>query len=469
MTAMFIGRQDELKFLDEKYQDKNGQLIVIYGRRRIGKTELLRKFCENKRHVFYTCIECPDEQQLTAFSSRMLQTGMAASQYIERFSDWRQAFKSISEVPGAGKKILVIDEFPYMVHGNKSIPSVLQALWDENLKNENTMIILCGSAMSFMEKEILSEKNPLYGRATGILKMNEMNFYDAIQFIPDYSAADKITAYAILGGIPHYLKQFDDHIPLGENIKRNILNRGSILYSEVEFLLRQELRETSIYNAIIEAVALGNTKLNDIYQKTQIEKTKISAYLKNLIDLRIICREFSIDEGVKGLANVQRGLYRVTDNYFRFWYAFVFPNISELESGDVNGVYEYLIKPELDYYTSYIFEDVCKEYLRLKNRNGDLPFHFSKIGRWWNKTDELDIVAVDHAKQNYILGECKYKNSVLSSSDVKNMKQKFHPKKKGFTLYYWLFSKSGYEKEVAEAADEQALQLVTLDEIVGGI
>lgn len=466
---MFIGRQDELKFLEEKYHDKNGQLIVIYGRRRIGKTELLRKFCENKSHIFYTCIECPDEQQLTAFSSRMLQTGMAASQYIKSFSSWKQAFKSISEVPGTEKKILVIDEFPYMVHGNKSIPSILQALWDEALKNENIMIVLCGSAMSFMEKEILSEKNPLYGRATGILKMNEMNFYDAIQFIPDYNATDKITAYAILGGIPHYLKQFDDHISLGENIKKNILNRGSILYSEVEFLLRQELRETSIYNVIIEAVALGNTKLNDIYQKTQIEKTKISAYLKNLIDLRIICREFSIDEGVKELANVQRGLYRVTDNYFRFWYAFVFPNISELESGDVNGVYEYLIKPELDHYTSYVFEDVCKEYLRLKNRNGELPFHFSKIGRWWNKTDELDIVAVDHASQNYILGECKYKNSALSTSDVKNMKQKFHPKKKDFTLYYWLFSKSGYEKEVTETADEQALQLVTLDEIVEGI
>lgn len=462
---MFIGRQEELKFLEKKYQDKSGQLVVIYGRRRVGKTETLRKFCENKNHVFYTCIECPDEQQLRAFSSRMLQTGMAAAQYIKSFSSWEQAFKSILEVPGNEKTILVIDEFPYMVRGNKSIPSVLQTLWDEVLKNKNIMIILCGSAMSFIEKEILAEKNPLYGRATGILKMNEMNFYDAIQFIPNYNAADKITTYAVLGGIPHYLKQFDDRVSLDENIRKSILSRGSILYSEVEFLLRQELRETSIYNVIIEAIALGNTKLNDIYQKTQIEKTKLSAYLKNLIDLRIICREFSMDEGIKEKANAQRGLYRITDNYFRFWYAFVFPNISELEAGDSNGVYEYLVKPQLDHYTSYIFEDICKEYLRLKNRKNELPFHFSKIGRWWNKTDELDIMAVDYTKQNYILGECKYKSSAFTAYDLKNMQQKFKPKKENAALYYWLFSKNGYTKDVMEAAAEQALQLITLDEI----
>lgn len=463
---MFIGRQDELNFLEEKYQSKNGQLIVMYGRRRVGKTETLRKFCRNKQHVFYTCIECPDEQQLNAFSSRMLQTGMAAAQYVNSFSNWEQAFQSILEIPNQGKTVLIIDEFPYMVRSNPSIPSVLQRLWDDILKSKNIMIVLCGSAMSFMEKEILAEKNPLYGRATGILKMNEMNFYDAIQFIPNYNAADKIVTYAILGGIPHYLKQFDDCISLEDNIQKNILTRGSILYSEVEFLLRQELREISIYNVIIEAIALGNTKLNDIYQKTQIEKTKLSAYLKNLMDLRIISREFSVDGGIKEKANTQRGLYRVTDNYFRFWYSFVFPSISELEAGDASGVYEYMVKPELENYASFIFEDICREYLRLKNRRNELPFHFSKIGRWWNKTDELDIMAVDCHKQNFLLGECKYKNSSFTASDLKNMRQKFKPKSENASLYYWLFSKSGYTGEVLEAARKASVYPVTLEEIV---
>lgn len=464
---MFIGRQDELNFLEEKYQSQEGQLIVIYGRRRVGKTETIKKFCEGKKHVFYTCVECPDEQQRKGFSTRMLQTGMPAANYIKSFTDWEQAFRSIPEIPGNEKKILVIDEFPYMVRGNSSIPSILQKVWDEILKNENIMVILCSSAMSFMEKEILAEKNPLYGRATGILKMKEMDFYDAIQFVPNYSAEEKITTYAILGGIPHYLKQFDDSVSLEENIQKQILTGGSILYSEVEFLLRQELRETSIYNIIIEAIALGNTKLNDIYQKTQIEKTKLSAYMRNLMDLGIICREFSVDDGAKEQANVQRGLYRVTDNFFRFWYAFVFPNVSELEAGDAKGIFQYVVKPELDNYTSYIFEDVCKSYLRLKNRNGELPFYFSKIGRWWNKTDELDIMAVDHTKMKYILGECKYKNSVFTVADLKNMQSKFKPQKKESEVYYWVFSKAGYEEEVARAAESGEVCLGTLNDVVG--
>ena len=148
---MFIGRADELNFLEERYQKKDGQLVVLYGRRRIGKTETIRRFCENKKHVYYTCVECPDEQQLNSFSKRVLQMGLPAARYINSFADWEQAFVSILDIPGDEKKILVIDEFPYMVRGNNSIPSVLQKLWDETLKNENVMIILCGSAMAFME------------------------------------------------------------------------------------------------------------------------------------------------------------------------------------------------------------------------------------------------------------------------------------------------------------------------------
>lgn len=465
---MFVGRRDELEFLEERYKKNDGQLVVIYGRRRIGKTETIRKFCENKKHIYYTCVECPDSQQLQSFSKRVLQMDIPAARYINSFVDWEQAFRSILDVPGSEKKLLVIDEFPYMVRANTSISSILQKLWDEILKNENIMIILCGSAMSFIEKEILAEKNPLYGRATGILKMNELSFYEAVEFVPNYSAEDKIKTYAILGGIPHYLKQFDDRLTLEENVQKHILTRGSILYSEVEFLLRQELRETSVYNMVIEAIALGNTKLNDIYQKTQIDKAKLSVYLKNLIDLKIICREFSVEDGVKEQANVQRGLYRITDKYFRFWYAFVFPNISELESGDSKGVYEYTIKSEMDHYTSYVFEDICKEYLRLKNKNRELPFYFSKIGRWWNKTDELDIIAMDHGKKNYILGECKYKNAAFDMSDLRHMQQKYKIDASVENVWYYIFSKGGFTQTIEEAAKVQDICLINVQAVVSG-
>lgn len=461
---MFIGREAELKFLEEKYNSTGGQLVVLYGRRRVGKTETLRQFCRNKEYIFYTCTELTDEQQLAGFSQRLLEKNVQAAKYIKCFADWEQALRSLKDLPQQNKQLIIIDEFPYMVKGNYAISSILQKLWDEELKQCNIMLVLCGSSMSFIEKEILAEKNPLYGRATGILKMQAMDFYDAQQFFPNYSVEDKITAYAILGGIPHYLKQFSDKLTLAENIERSILSRGSVLYSEVEFLMHQELRETSVYNAVIEAVALGNTKLNEIFQKTQIEKSKLSVYLKNLLELGILCREFPVDANIKEQANVQRGLYKVTDNFFRFWYAFVFPNISELEAGDAEGIYKYVVLPELDRYTSYIFEDVCQQYLRKQNRKQLLPFYFTRIGRWWNKTDEIDIMAVDYQKQHVLLGECKYKESVVDVKDLKYFLTKQVGENK--ERYYYFFSKKGYTQQAYSYAENADISLITAEQLL---
>ena len=268
---MFIGREAELQFLENRYHSTGGQLIVLYGRRRVGKTETLKQFCKDKPHVFFSCRECTDQLQLKNFSEKIFQEDIPARRYISRFSDWEKAFLAILDLPyPESKKLLIIDEFPYMCKNNPAIPSILQNLWDETLKDSNIMLVLCGSAMSFIEKELLAEKNPLYGRATGIYKMTEMGFYDAIKFFPNYSEKDKVSAYAILGGIPHYLRQFDPALSLKDNIRQNILTKGCILYSEVDFLLRQELRETSLYNSLIEAIALGSTRLNDISQKSLV-------------------------------------------------------------------------------------------------------------------------------------------------------------------------------------------------------
>lgn len=482
---MFIGREQELKFLEEKYMQNGGQLVVLYGRRRVGKTETLRQFCKGKQHIFFSCRECTDKLQLKSFSEKILRENIPASSYITEFADWDRAFRSIADLPyGNSKKLVVIDEFPYMCKGNESIPSILQNLWDELFKDENVMIVLCGSAMSFIEKELLAEKNPLYGRATGIYKMKEMNFYEAIRFFPDYSNYDKIIAYAVLGGIPHYLKQFDNKLTLAENIKKNILTKGCALYSEVEFLLRQELRETPLYNSIIEAVALGNIKLNEISMKSLIEDTsKTSVYLKNLIELEIVEREFSVDAGIKERANSNRGLYRLTDNFFRFWYAFVFTNYSELEDGDVDGVYEYAIAPALHEFAAEVFEDICIEFVRRQQRENKLPFRYSKIGRWWGKTTvrckedktevretEIDILAVSKHQDSYILGECKFKASPFSYTEYLNTKSKMLPQQEKADFHFYLFSESGFdEKIINEAEQNEKLVLYGIDDVVTGI
>ena len=477
---MFIGRRQELQFLEKQYSGTGGKLVVLYGRRRVGKTETLHEFCKGKPHVFYSCREISDKLQLRSFSEKMLREKIPAADYIREFSDWESALKSVLQLPyGDQKKLLIIDEFPYMCKGNESIPSILQTLWDECLKDENVMLVLCGSAMSFIEKELLSEKNPLYGRATGIYKMDAMGFYDAAQFFPTYSHRDQIMAYAVLGGIPHYLRQFDPAISLEENIKQNILTKGCVLYSEVEFLLRQELRETILYNSIIEAVALGCTKLNDISVKSLVDDTcKTSVYLKNLMELEIIKREFSVDDGIKERANVSRGLYRLTDNFFRFWYAFVFTNISELESGDVDGVFNYSVKPALHEFASLVFEDVCREYVRELQKSGKLPFRYKTMGRWWGKTTvrrkdstevqetEIDLLAVSSKSDQYLVGECKFKGRPLSYADYLDTAAKLMPQQEKADFYYYLFSESGFDERLTEEARQNdRLRLVKLEDL----
>ena len=481
---MFIGRKQELQFLEDKYNSKGGQLIVLYGRRRVGKTETLREFCKGKRHIFYSCREVSDKLQLRSFSEKLLKENIPAASYIKEFTEWETAIKSVLDLPyGDEKKLLIIDEFPYMCRGNESIPSVLQNLWDELFKDENIMIVLCGSAMSFIEKELLAEKNPLYGRSTGIYKMEAMSFYDAVQFFPNYTDRDKIIAYSILGGIPHYLRQFDADLPLEENIKRNILTKGCVLYSEVEFLLRQELRETPLYNSIIEAVAIGNTKLNDISVKSLVDDTsKTSVYLKKLIELEIIKREFSVDDGMKERANTNHGLYRLTDNFFRFWYAFVFTIYSELECGDADGVFEYAIKPNLHEFASFAFEDVCREYIRKMQRAGRLPFRYQRMGRWWDKTTvrrkdktevqetEIDLLAVSQKADQYLVGECKFKGRPFSFTEYLDTSAKLSQQKEKAEFFYYLFSESGFDDSlIAEAEKDDHLTLAGLEDVVKGV
>ena len=481
---MFIGRETELKFLEDKYHEKKAQLIVLYGRRRVGKTETLREFCKGKPHIFFSCTQSTDKVQLAKFSKQVLRENIPAKQYISEFADWEKAFRALLELPyGDKKKLVVIDEFPYMCKGNRSVPSILQNLWDTVFKESSVMLILCGSAMSFIEKELLAEKNPLYGRATGIYKMKKMGFYDAARFFPNYSEEEKILAYAVLGGIPHYLNQFSPDLSVAENIKRNILTKGAVLYSEVDFLLHQELRETPIYNSIIEAVALGSTKLNGISQKSLVEDTsKTSVYLKNLMELGIVEREFSVNAGTKEKANANRGLYRLTDNFFRFWYAFGFANLSQLEDGDVKGVYEYLVEPALHEFAALSFEDVCKEFVRELQKKNALPFRYAKMGRWMGKTTvrdqeaengvrmaetEIDLLAVDREAKEYLVGACKFKRNPFSYSEYLDTRAKLAPLKEKAKFYYALFSESGFDEKIKAKAERlEELYLYDLKEIV---
>lgn len=472
---MFIGRTRELEFLNDCYRSQKAELVVVYGRRRIGKTELLKEFCKDKANIFYTCREFTDNLQLKSFTDKVHTYHIPAFDYIDCFADWEKAFSTVLHVPTDQKKILVIDEFPYACKVNESIPSILQVLWDEKLQYENIMIILCGSSMSFIEKKLLAEKKPLYGRATGIYKMSPLPYTDAIKFFPNYSDEDKMTAYSILGGIPHYLHQFDPNASIQENVIKKILNKGSALYSEVEFLLRQELREPAVYNTVIESIALGNTAFNDILTSTKIEKSKASVYLKNLVELGIVKKEVPSLKTKNKQISASKGIYVLTDNFFRFWFAFAFRNFTDLERDDAEGVWYNEVEPNLHDFSSKAFEDVCLDYLYILNKSNKLPFRMSTAGRFWGKTNkvidgkptsiaiEIDILAADKGKSNYILGECKFKNETFDLGELKKLQQKFYFKG---TPYYYLFALSGFTDAVKnEASTQNNISLFTLSDL----
>lgn len=475
-TLMFIGRTQELLFLNEHYLSSKAEFIVLYGRRRVGKTELLTEFCKDKPNLFFACTETTDKQQFLKFSECVLSYGNSRS-LIKAFADWEDIFSRLPDLAGNSRLVVVIDEFPYMCKGNTSIPSILQSLWDHKLKHSNLMIVISGSSLSFMEDEILSSKNPLYGRMTGNYKLEPMPFGDAIKFFPHYSTEEKIIAYSILGGIPHYLIQFDQNISLRENVVKNILSKGSVLFNEVEYILHQEFREPAVYNTIAEAIAYGSSRFNEISERSQLESSKLYPYLKAMIEIGLITHEFSVTETSKNMTKRTQGEYKLTDSFFAFWYSFCYPYLSELVQGEAQTVYEEIIQPNLHRISAAPFENICIYYLRHLRKIGQVPFRFLKIGRFWGKvthkaegekpyttSEEIDIYATDSTQTKYILGECKFTNEPFDMSQLKKLQAKLSLQGE---VWYYLFSLSGFTDSVKEyAANNTNTILITAEDIL---
>ncbi|ONN27462.1 ATPase [Thermosipho affectus] len=442
---MFIGRERELKSLNELYKDDKFQFVVVYGRRRVGKTTLLLEFCKEKPCIFYVADESVDSISLEKFSKEVFSYFHLNG--LSSFRTWEEAFNFLGERSKEKRLVVVIDEFQYLVNSNKSIPSILQKLIDHHLKNTKLFLIICGSYVSFMEKEVLGYESPLYGRRTAQFEITTFDFFDSKKFFLKYDLKRQVSVYGILGGTPQYLITFDENLDVFENVKQKILNKLSYLYEEPRFLLREELREPMLYNSILEALATGRTKLNEIATKIKVNNAKVSKYIDTLINLKIVEKIKPEPIGKTGRSSI----FKIKDNFFRFWYRFVFENRELIEQGLLDTVLEKKIKPFINDYLGGVFEDIAFEYLKKMNKNGKLPFVFERIGKWWGNNpikkqkEEIDIVAYD--KENILFGECKWKNGLVDMTIVKKMIDKsvlFDFKNK----FYVFFSKNGFTDEV---------------------
>lgn len=461
---MFTGREKEMALLEELYTSDTFEYLVLYGRRRVGKTSLLKEFSKDHPVIFYSAQAKNDSLNLTDFS-KALQMHFTGS-FFGTFSDWEVAFNFLSNQTSDTRITLIIDEFPYIAETNPTIKSILQHTIDHAWKKKNLFLILCGSSVSFMENEVMGAKSPLYGRSTSSLELLGFDYLKSSAFFPNFSNEEKLLSYGILGGIPCYLASFSDKATIEQNISRKILRMGSFLKDETQNLLKMELREPAVYNSILEAIATGSNRLNDIAQKIHEEPSKCSKYIKTLMDMKLVDRITPCGERYSS----RKTLYQISDNFFLFWYHFIFTNKSYFELlGDDEATQEILKNfPE---FMGHVFEKICMQYLVRLAKKRRLPFVPHSMGRWWGnnpktrKEDDIDILALDAQKLSAIFCECKYRNRLFGMDEYKDFLNATSIFTKPVNRFYYLFSKSGFTEEVKNLAQNDGVTLVGLDDL----
>lgn len=449
---MFVNRRSELDLLEKHYKSGRAELFVLYGRRRVGKTELLAHFCQGKRHVFFVADQVPEPTLRANLSKAINDVIFGVGQVSAVYNTWDDLLNTLAKQAQTERLVVVIDEFPYLVASDPSLTSILQRTWDRTLKNTQIMLVLNGSYIGMMEETVLGYKAPLYGRRTAQYLLEPLEFIDAQLFFPSYSAEDRLRAYAVYGGTPAYLQTIQPDQSLQTNIIEGILTRGSALYDEVRFVLQQELREPRNYFAVLQAIASGNTRQNEIKQAAALEN--ITPYLETLQQLHLVERIVPVTESQPHKS--RRGVYRLKDNFLRFWFRFVLPHHSQLERGAKEVVFDTVISPDLDAFTSNVFEQVCQQYFWRNGLYGKLPFLPRQIGGWWQANEEIDLVLLSDT--HTMLVECKWSRRPVGVDILEQLEAKSKRLMKevdGQTLLFGLCSRSGFTEQMVELAKKR--------------
>lgn len=461
----FIGRERELAELERRYNQQDFQFPVIYGRRRIGKTRLIREFITSKCSIYFMATEQGREEQLVSFSRAIKeQYPDSRTELLEKFSTWETLFDYITSLAKSFRLILVIDEFPYLAKAVPEISSLLQKYIDHFWSETKLYLILCGSSMSFMERQVLGYKSPLYGRRTAQIKLQPLKYYEAAEFFQNWSNEDRLYAFGACGGIPQYLEIFARYDNFKMAVCNEFLRSSGHLSEEPENLMQQELREPAVYNSVLRAIAKGASRQNEIAIAIGKNPNQLVSYIDNLITLGIIAKKCPIES-----KNSRKVIYKIHDNLYRFWHRFI-PECRELAAMGLEiPAYDKKIHPNLSNYFGHIFEDICMEYIQRKVTNGDIDELYTTYGQWWGnnptkrREEEIDIVCADES--SVLVGECKWKNELIDMSILKELRERGRLIANDRQLHYVLFSKNGFTKDVMQLAKKEGIMLVTLDEL----
>lgn len=449
----FVDREKELEFLQQEYQREDSSLVILYGRRRVGKTALATKFMEGKPALYFLVTEESEQQNRNAFKNAV--ADFCGNELLKSASlqQWELLFKALCEKKSDQKLLLILDEFQYLGKSAPAFPSVFQKIWDTFLKQQPVMVILCGSLISMMESQTLSYSSPLYGRRTGQIKLRQIPFSHYGQFFPEKSHKELVEYYAVTGGIPKYIELFYDAGDIYTAIQHSILSKSSFLFDEPNFLLQREVSEIGSYFSIMKAIAAGNQKLGKIAGVLEVKQTGLSKYLQTLVDLDLLEREVPVTE--ENPEKSKRGLYKIKDNFILFWFRFIYPSMGLIESGNEQAAMNRIRANLVDNHISYIYEDVCREKMWQLAAAGQWNFLFDKVGRWWNGNTEIDLVALDSQGANIIFGECKYWEGPVGINVLNNLMEKANEiewKRNDRKEYFVLFSINGFTEELKKLA-----------------
>lgn len=461
---MFYCRDKELKKLNKLYSGSRFEYIVIYGRRRVGKTALINEFCKDKPVIYFSALSATEQENLRALSRAIQTYKDPESAVVPEFQSFDDALEEIGRIAKQERIVFVIDEYPYLAKSKPSISSMFQHLIDHVWAESKLYLIMCGSSMSFMENQVLGYESPLFGRRTSQFKIEPLSYKDTAVFNPDLSYEDSAYIYGITGGVPHYINKLDVRGDLNEALLENLFDRSCYLFEEPENLLKQELREPAVYNSIITAIAEGASRLNEIVTKTGVESGPCMKYLKVLMDLGIIKKETPLTEK-KG----RKTIYLLADNFFRFWYRFVPQNIAAINSGRIERTYQTAVRSQLPDYMGLVFEQMCRDYLLYYAEN--LPIELSQIGQWWGtdskakKEVQIDIVASSVDEKEFIIGSCKFRNKQIGVDELELLRHYAQVFGKGSSYHFYIFSKGGFTQGLQEMAEKKEVTLVTLQEL----
>lgn len=465
----FIGRKSELQTLENMFLTPGFQMCVVYGRRRVGKSTLIKEFIKDKKAVYYTATKAGINKNIELWGKQALEM-LAPDMKQLSFQSIDDLLLFLGKHSENERTVIVIDEIPYLAETDKSILSVLQNYIDNQWMNGQMFLIICGSSISFMENEVLSEKSPIFGRRTSQIRLEAFNYLEASEFIPGYSYVEKAICFGVTGGTAKYLSMIEESKSLDDNIIQLFFTKTGYLYEEANNLLTQEFRNVSTYNDIISAIASGANKINEISDKTHLEQSTVVHALQNLIATGIVLKEKAITDE----SNKKKIQYALKDNMFKFWYKFVPEGLGaiELERGDI--YYRNVVKPKLPEFMGSVFEDMCKYYTLLSGIEGKLNCFVTSAGKWWgidprkHEPTDIDVVGLDKMSRKAVLGECKFRNEPIDKKIYEGLLDKNGLISKEYTVVqYMLFSKSGFTDWVVDHAEKDSVKIVGLEEMYG--